>query len=237
MTAWLVKQLRDENAHLSEEELKEIRNTRPNKKELEKNEDLKKFLDQLKNELKPFVNPLTNDDSVIYKFLPDYRQYNQHYSEMASISIKLQQDSQILSGLYRLFCYLGIVESFGNATVELLVMLLIANGRDFHIESQHSTPRIRHACSMRDLEKEKVPLSTKLNFLRDNGLRIFTSSIDTDLRNSIAHTKFRLSDDKVYVKGKLFTDEKIAELTAEITRAMVLVDIVINDAIWKKEAL
>jgi hypothetical protein len=52
------------------------------------------------------------------------------------------------------------------------------------------------------LENEKVPLTTKLNFIKDNNLGFLASLIDTKLRNTVAHLKFEIKDSNVYVRGK-----------------------------------
>jgi hypothetical protein len=119
------------------------------------------------------------------------------------ITLKLGTESnEIKSDLFYVFSYLGLVESLGNSIVDLLVLLLVANGRDFHIECLRTTPRIKHALTIEDLEKEKVPLTTKLNFMRDNNLRFIASLIDTDLRNTIAHLKFETREAKSMLKEK-----------------------------------
>jgi hypothetical protein len=119
------------------------------------------------------------------------------------ITLKLGTESnEIKSDLFYVFSYLGLVESLGNSIVDLLVLLLVANGRDFHIECLRTTPRIKHALTIEDLEKEKVPLTTKLNFMRDNNLRFIASLIDTDLRNTIAHLKFETREAKSMLKAK-----------------------------------
>ncbi len=110
--------------------------------------------------------------------------------------------SKIKDVMYLLFVYLGVIESVGNSLVDILVMLLVANGRDFHIECRYTTPRIRHVTSIRDLEAEKIPLGTKLSFLEDNGIKELTSLIDTELRNSIAHLNFEIKNDEIHVKGQ-----------------------------------
>jgi hypothetical protein len=126
-----------------------------------------------------------------------------------------------------LFAYLGLVESLGNAFIDLLVMLVVANGIDFHIESMYETPRTRHAYSIQDLEENRVPLGTKLNFLKDNGITEIAKSIDSSLRNDIAHLKFDVKGDEVYIRGrsafKLITDSY-----ANLLDALKTVDILIR---------
>jgi hypothetical protein len=101
-----------------------------------------------------------------------------------------------------LFFYLGFVESIGNAIVDIVVMLVVANGKDFHIECGQRMPRVKHADSISDLIRERVPLATKLNFLRDNGIVEIPSIIDSKLRNDIAHLNLKIDDEDVYIRGK-----------------------------------
>ena len=104
--------------------------------------------------------------------------------------------------MMELFTYMGLVESIGNTLVNIVVMVLVANGRDFHIECRYATPRIKHAISIKELEDERVPLTTKLNFLRDNGIKKLTAIIDSELRNEIAHLRFDFRKNRVVIKGK-----------------------------------
>lgn len=97
-----------------------------------------------------------------------------------------------------MFAYLGLVETVANCVVDILVMLLVANGRDFHVESNYG-PRIKHATSISSLKDGKVTLSTKLDFLRENGVKALTNVIDTTLRNDIAHLKFNLEEADIFV--------------------------------------
>jgi hypothetical protein len=94
------------------------------------------------------------------------------------------------------------VESIGNTVTDIIVMILVANGIDFHVESVHSTPRIRHVNSIEDLDKNRVPLTAKLNFLRDNQISVFPSVVDSELRNKIAHMDFEIRRNQIWIKGK-----------------------------------
>lgn len=89
--------------------------------------------------------------------------------------------------------------------------------------SLYRTPRIRHVFSIKDdLEKERIPLGTKL-LLRENGIKRFTSIVDSELRNAIAHLKFDIEEDDVFVKRKpahaifiiSWTELNMALVTAE----------------------
>jgi hypothetical protein len=126
-----------------------------------------------------------------------------------------------------LFAYLGLTESLGNTFVNLLVMLIVANGIDFHIENIHETPHIRHANSIEDLEKNRVPLHTKLNFLEDSGITEFVKIINRQLRNDIAHLNFDVRDDQVYIRGRP-AFEHVTNSYANLLDAIKTVDILIR---------
>lgn len=81
-------------------------------------------------------------------------------------------------------------------------MLLVASGRDFHIERAYGTLRIKHATSLGDLEKERVSLTTKLNFPKENGILELTSIIDTEVRNAIAHLRLNFKGNLIYIRRK-----------------------------------
>lgn len=104
--------------------------------------------------------------------------------------------------IHWLFAYLGLIESLGNCIIDRVVMLLVANGRDFHIECRYTTPRIKHVTSIKDLEEERVPLTTKLHFLKDNGVTELALVVDSELRNAIAHLRFNIRGDRVFFRKK-----------------------------------
>lgn len=111
---------------------------------------------------------------------------------------------EVKDAIQRIFFYLGLVETVGNNFSNVLIMLVVANGIDFHVEYSHTTPRIKHVMSIKDLERpgEFVSLKTKLNFLQDNGMNQIVSVINSDLRNKIAHSDFEIKDNSICIKGK-----------------------------------
>jgi hypothetical protein len=147
------------------------------------------------------------------------------------------ESTKVESDIFYAFVFLGLVESLGNSIIDLLVLLLVANGRDFHIECQRTTPRIKHALSVADLEAEKVPLTTKLHFLRDNNLKFLASLVDTELRNTIAHLKFDIKDGKIYVKttksARLLDRKEIDELLSKMVKGLIeavrLIDLLMKE--------
>jgi len=169
----------------------------------------------VKSELSPFFDRIRTlekkDIAYFNEAYLDFKQRDKRASDIISFILrggleKFGTNMPLNDQIVDLFFYLGLVESLGNCYVDILVMLLVTNGRDFHLESRFSTPRIKHLVSIKELEREKVPLKAKLNFLEDNGIKCFTSVIDTQLRNDIAHLNFELKDDQVRLRNKPVTD-------------------------------
>ena len=172
--------------------------------------ELTQIKEKISKELKPFLDGIRTMGSRSRNFRLFKEAYNdflkKHGRALSIVDIlfkvKVEPTYEAVEDLTELFIYMGLVESVGNSIVNLIVMLLVANGRDFHIECRYTTPRIKHAVSIKDLEDERVPLTTKLNFLRDNGITELASIIDSELRNKIAHLEFDIRKDHIYIKGK-----------------------------------
>lgn len=195
-----------------------------------------KWIDKkIASELKPFLDGIRIKHASYELFKRAYLNYKERINPAAQLTLSLDKEvDKITSELYKIFCYLGIVESLGNTIIDLVVLLLIANGTDFHIECQHRTPRIKHATTIQDLERERVSLTTKLNFLRDNGLTTLASLVDTQLRNSIAHMNFDLKDGKIFVKGKHLTSVKLTNIVRKTVQALMVTDMLISKVMEEK---
>jgi hypothetical protein len=206
-----------------------------NSEKIVEDKDLKWIDGKVALEVEPFLDCLRTDPAVYSKFARAYSSFSKRVQRAATITLKLTHDaSKVHSNLYKTFSYLGFIESYGNTIVDLLVFLCVATGIDFHIECQHTTPRIKHAETIDDLENERVPLTTKINFLRDNGLIVFSSLIDTELRNTIAHMKFEIKGDEVFVKGKQLTDAKLTNTIRKTIEALLAVYNSISKAMEEK---
>ena len=171
--------------------------------------EIEKMKKKIKNEIEPFINEILNmPDEENLAFREEYKTFLVNCFDSLTIlnSFTIERDikslpTSIKEQVFLLYHYLGMVESIGNWITNILVMLLVANGKDFHIESI-SAPRIRHVYSLNDLEKAYVPLKLKLEFLRYYGIKTFPSIIDSSLRNDIAHFNFKIQNDKVTLRGK-----------------------------------
>ena len=170
-------------------------------------------LSKIDNELEPL---LTNLLQVIGETSAGYQIMKKNTSEfkkrlgkaadLARIIIKTEKEMSKFSeskvnSLMKMFQYLGYVESFGTTLIDILVLLLIANGYQLHVERFRGWPRILHVSSFKELKHAN--LASKLGFLEINGLKNVTKLINKDLRNDIAHLNFSIND-----KGKIDTSHK-----------------------------
>jgi hypothetical protein len=169
------------------------------------------YLDEIDEELEPLFDRIRakpeTDYDLFRRAVLDFHKRTQRTLDI----VELISNGGLAPGgpqhslkdtIYNLFAYMGLVESVGNVVLDMVVMLLVANGRDFHIECQHTVPRVKHAVQIGDLEDERVPLTAKLNFLKENGIAVLASTIDSDLRNIIAHLKFNIKDNDILIRGR-----------------------------------
>lgn len=166
--------------------------------------ELKKIDKKVKSELEPFLDSIRTKRANYELFKSAYKAFKKrHVRAFKVLDVLIKDFGKSPRGeMNALFAYLGLVEGPGNCIVDIIVMLLVASGRDFHIESRYGTPRIKHVASIEDLERERVPLTSKLNFLRDNGVTELSSIVDSKLRNRVAHLRFDVRKDTVFIKGK-----------------------------------
>jgi len=205
------------------------------KEKVSEDEELKWIYEKVASEIEPFLDGIRTKQANYELFKKAYLDFAQRIERGAKIILWLDEECKKLkSVLFGAFFYLGIVESLGNTIIDLVVLLLIANGRDFHIECQHRTPRIKHAMTFKDLERERVSLTTKLNFLEDNDLKTLTSLVDTQFRNTIAHLKFDIKDDKIFIKGKQLTNTQLNNILRKTVEVLMAVDMSIREVMKEK---
>jgi P2-related tail formation protein len=165
---------------------------------------------QVCTELEPFlekVRCLGKNNERFKLFRKAFLEYKKRHDTAAKIFVPLLKVTSLgefdLSAESRLlFLYLGAIESIGNACVDILVLLLVASGKDFHVECRYTTPRVKHLSSINELKRERVSLGTKVNFLRDNGMERISSHIDSKLRNDIAHLNISIKENEIEIRGE-----------------------------------
>jgi hypothetical protein len=114
--------------------------------------------------------------------------------------------------------YLSFAESVADHYVNLVILLLIAKGRDLHLEPDYKHRYTRHATSLEELGSPSLTLSTKLDFLGLNGMSFFSKWIDRGLRNKIAHLDFQIDDN-----GDVFILEGTKRKKVDLTRKLRLI--------------
>ncbi len=176
-------------------------------KELRKDQEFqKKIADELRPILDKIIKSPKTDIALVKEtleksFVPNRKMHNL-MEAIFQANTPGEENPTLTQQIHELFTYLGLVESLANYYVDILVMLVVASGRDFHIESMRDTPRINHVMCIEDLEKSYTPLKTKLNFLSNNGLKLFVATIDSSLRNDIAHFKIHLENGTILLRNK-----------------------------------
>jgi hypothetical protein len=173
--------------------------------------ELMQIEEKIKSELEPFLD-FVRKKPASWKMFGDayvkYRKKTRKSQELLNTLVPEQwvfapkKDLNEKETAYLTFVYLGLVESFGNCIAEIVSMLIIANGNEFHIERKRGVPRIKHVTSIDDFEKETISLGVKLAFLEDNNVKKLPSIINSKLRNLIAHFNFEIRKDGIYVKGQ-----------------------------------
>jgi hypothetical protein len=169
-------------------------------------------MDKISLELKPFldrIRAIDRQSANLKLFKEAYACFKGrlevsrkiHYFLIGGYNELIRVPAQgVLASIYEIFAYLGIIESEGNSVADMIVMLLVTNGRAFRIEREYGSSGIKYAHSIVDLEK--VPLGTKLRFMETNGIIELSSAIDSKLRNAIAHMEIQVKECEIFIEGK-----------------------------------
>lgn len=153
--------------------------------------------------------------------------------EISSIlrAVKSQADdgNPQLKSMNQMLGYLGLVESLGVSFADIILMLAIASGNDLHTRGSYT----KHVSSFKELED--LDLSQKLDFLvKVLGLSIFETMIDRNLRNIIAHLKFKIeSDGRIIDNGnnQVLVEEKIGGFWKSVD----ILELIFEDThLWEK---
>jgi hypothetical protein len=135
--------------------------------------------------------------------------------------------------------YLSLVETVGDMFVNMAIMLLTAKGIDFHLEPDDNHRYTRHAQYLDEIESPSIPLSTKLDFISVNGLPFFSSWIDRNLRNNIAHMSFKIDDNGDFFALRYGKYRKIdlSEKITKFTEILTIVETVFNEQLKSVRAI
>jgi hypothetical protein len=193
-------------------------------------------LDKLASEFDPFYDNIKGLDrtgkafGIFKKSYLAYREKLKLSNRLLEICSKgLIERSQEPPNISRItflhpFYYLGFVESVGNTVTNMIVMILVSSGIDFHVVE--GKWKVEHVTSIKELEKRNLSLTAKLNFLKENKIREFSSAVDSDLRNKIAHMNFQFEREEIYVRGKPVSSE-VGKAWANLFWALIaMIDII-----------
>lgn len=116
------------------------------------------------------------------------------------------------------FYYLGYVESVGHTMTNMIVMILVLCGKEFHVVERKW--KVKHVTSIKELERRSISLTPKLDFLKENNIKEFSAAVDSELRNNIAHMDFQLEGKEIYIRGKPASSE-IVKASANLFWALI----------------
>lgn len=187
-----------------------------------------KIYDNVKKQLEPIF-------SKFYKTSPSYQTYIESVNQLVKrldridvIQDGLNEWQQLVHksfplkviGLMDAFTYLMQVEMYGNHFVNLTLLLMVGKGDFLHLNPDFEHKYVRHATSLKDIESPSLPLSTKLDFLKANGINFFDKWINRKLRNKIAHGDFFIDEegnffivDSMGKKTKKDLDQNLKQFT------------------------
>ena len=195
--------------------MSEISETR--KSELRQSEDYKKTKEIL-GKLYDNVTNLQSEMGFLsarYKiFWKNSNELEDKWDDAEEVSIilrrlkgEVQYPNERLKSMSKMLAYLGLVESLGTTLMDVALLLFIANGTEVHTRGL-----VRHVTKLEELKD--VDTGYKLKMLHDEGLDIFQKLFNQDIRNVIAHLKFKIDDDgniRQTDNSPIHIDEKISD--------------------------
>jgi len=167
---------------------------------------------QFHSELNPLINRIkemdeTSENSQLLRNA--YFSFQEKFDKAMKIYKAIEKQPLISPNFYLLYIFLGAVESVGNIVVNVLILLVVANGNIFKDKNKKKYTK------MEDFENKKVyvSLGEKLDFLKRHKITVINSGIDTELRNSIAHLNFEVKENEIFIRGKPAVNEVFIGMT------------------------
>lgn len=146
-----------------------------------------------------------------YVFHPEYQVFRKNCKEMwrkwkeaqkmsrilRELKTGVEYPSNELESMANMLAHLGLVESLGVTMMDMMLLFLMADGRELHTRGYPT----KHVETFEELEKV-WNLDYKLSFLNSSGLSIFKKRIlDPKTRNIIAHLNFTIKKDSGEIRG------------------------------------
>jgi len=197
------------------------------------------FSNKLIAELEPFVTVLREMPEAspdLKRFKQAYLKYlgkEEHYKKISRYLMKgsLKVTEPLKDKLQFVFWYLCVLETVNHTAVNILIILVNTStikGSLLNFGNNGYLKRIGKAFSLEDLEKRFIPLGSKIDFLRANGLKEVAAVIDTEFRNDIVHFNFDIHDEDIAINGK-----KILPLVVANVHKLLSLSAVVNKYLRK----
>lgn len=193
---------------------------------------------KLFSELEPlltFLSEKAAKSPEIEKFKQAYFEYlkkENHYKKISRYISRgvLKPTASIKVKLQLILWYLCVLETINHTTVNILIVLINTcecKSRTLKTGSRDRFEReLQKASSLDDLDKQFIPLGSKIAYLRSNGLKEVVSVIDTKFRNAIVHFDFDVLDDDIVVN-----EEKIMPLVVENIQNLLRLSAVVSNCL------
>jgi hypothetical protein len=151
------------------------------------------FMSLLKSELRKLI---ANCDNKLFqeleKVLIDIKEAKEYYEPLFSLCSRRLAPME--KSVLEMSIFLWLFESFYVYRLDFVCLLLIGNGHDLYSRRQYVS-------SFQQVQK--VDTYQKFEFLRQHKLEMLVRENDRELRNSIAHNRFKIDEKgSVSIQGK-----------------------------------
>jgi len=160
---------------------------------------------QITKELTPLLDNLLSKKADYELFEKSYKHFKGEFNKALKYAKQFAEYSghppdispSLKDTVYELFCHVVLVESLGRSLLDMIVMLLVANGKNLHINKGKGIGHVNKIGELHD-----VNLGRKVLFLKDNRITKLTKFVNADLRNKISHLDFEFREDNIYIDEK-----------------------------------
>ena len=155
--------------------------------------------------MSPLLDNLLSKKADYELFKKSYKHFRGEFNKALKYAQQLAQyaaypsdvSPSLKDTVYALFSHVVLVESLGRSLLDMIVMLLVANGKNLHINKGRGIGHVNQIGELHD-----VSLGRKVFFLKNNRITKLTKFVNVDLRNKISHLSFELSKDNIDIDGK-----------------------------------
>ena len=122
------------------------------------------------------------------EFYEKWQESEQVSRILRNLKTQVTYPDAVYSSMNKLLVYVGLIESLGATLVDMTLMLFIGAGKEIHTKGAYT----KHVTSFKELAN--IELGYKLDLVKTEGLEIFNKFINRELRNIVAHLRFKIQD-------------------------------------------